>query len=62
MTDDWVKKGAIVVGLITAGYLLYKLLSNLGRDTVIHRCGNCNTILRSGQKNCPRCGYRIIWS
>lgn len=43
------------------GYLLYKLLSNLGEDIVIYRCSNCYTILKLEQKKCYRCGREIIW-
>jgi len=48
--------------LYDLGYLFYKLLSNLGRDTLLYRCGNCNAILKPKQKVCSRCDYGIIWS
>ena len=52
----------IIISLKEMGYLLYKLLLNPFRDTVIHRCGNCSTILKPGQKTCPRCSTEIDWS
>ena len=60
--NDLIKKGLIIGGLIGLGYLLYKLLSNPRKDTMIYRCGNCDAILKSKQRTCYRCGYRIIWS
>jgi len=53
---------SVVIFLKEMGYLLYKLLSNPFQDTVIHRCGNCDTILKPEQKTCPRCSTEIDWS
>lgn len=54
-------KLALIIILL---WLFYEILKAgvKGQDTTIHRCGNCNMVLRSYQTPCPNCGYNIIWN
>lgn len=33
-----------------------------GKDVTIHRCGNCNWVLKPQQSPCPKCGYSVVWN
>ena len=52
--------GIIALGA-AAGYLLYKVISSLFKETNVWKCGNCGFILREKYDECPNCGVKIKW-
>lgn len=67
MSKKDVALAPIMLALIFIGLLLWIFYEIAkagirGKDATLHRCGNCNWVLRPQQSPCPNCGYTVRWN